>query len=94
MPLIEEHGAVSEPVARAMALGARESSGADWACATTGIAGPDGGTAEKPVGLTYVAAAGPGEKIAVEKFVFPGDRGGIKSRAAVAALDLLRRLML
>jgi len=90
--LIAEHGAVSEEVALAMARGARERLGADVAVAVTGIAGPGGGTPEKPVGLVHLAAAGPdGEETASTSF--PGDRDGIRRRAAVTALHLVRRLL-
>ncbi|CCQ92000.1 CinA-like protein [Nitrospina gracilis 3/211] len=87
--LVERHGAVSEEVARAMAEGARQCAGTDWAVSVTGIAGPDGGTATKPVGLTYIAVAGK-TLTSCQKFVFPQDRLRNKERAAQAALNLLR----
>jgi nicotinamide-nucleotide amidase len=90
--LLAEHGAVSEEVAVAMARGARERLGADVAVAVTGIAGPGGGTAEKPVGLVHLAVAGPdGELSATTSY--PGDRDGIRRRATVTALHLVRRLL-
>ena len=88
--LIAEHGAVSEAVARAMAEGARKVSGADWALAVTGIAGPDGGTADKPVGTVHLALAGPeGTRHLLRRFPFDRARNRIVS--AHAALELLRR---
>ncbi len=90
--LLERHGAVSAEAAAAMAAGARERLGADVAVAVTGIAGPDGGTDEKPVGLVYLHAEAPGGSRSAD-FVFPGDRDGIRRRAAVTALHLLRRLL-
>jgi len=87
--VIAAGGAVSEAVAAAMAEGAAERFGADWAVGVTGIAGPTGGTAEKPVGLVYVAIAGPGGT-KVHRHVFPGDRDVIRRRAALAALNYLR----
>jgi nicotinamide-nucleotide amidase len=91
--LIAEHGAVSEPVARAMAEGMRRQSGADFAVAVTGIAGPAGGTPEKPVGTTWMAVADARGTEAVRE-VFLGDRAHIRERAANHALNLLRlRLM-
>ena len=88
--VLAAHGAVSEEAARAMARGARERLEADVAVAVTGIAGPDGGTPEKPVGLVHLAVAGPdGEDAVVTSF--PGDRDGIRRRAAVTALHLVRR---
>jgi nicotinamide-nucleotide amidase len=90
--LLRAHGAVSPQVARAMALGARERLGADVAVSVTGIAGPGGGTPEKPVGLVYLHAAGPGGERAGE-LDFPGDRATIRTRAAVAALHLVRKLV-
>ena len=90
--LLEEHGAVSAEVAEAMARGARERLGADVAVAVTGIAGPDGGTPEKPVGLVYLHAEGPDGGHGRE-FSFPGDRASIRARSAVGALHLVRRLL-
>src|SRR5438045_8750675 len=90
--LLRAHGAVSPEVAAAMAQGARRRLGADVAVAVTGIAGPGGGTPEKPVGLVYGHAAGPGGGVGRE-FSFPGDRGSIRARAAVGALHLVRRLL-
>ena len=90
--LIAEHGAVSAEVAAAMARGARARLGADVAVSVTGIAGPGGGTDEKPVGLVFLHASGPhGERDL--RFSFPGDRETIRSRSAVAALHLVRRLV-
>ncbi len=87
--LIATHGAVSEPVARAMAEGAREKSGADLALATTGIAGPGGGTPEKPVGTAFIALAGGGGTL-VRHLFFPTDRETFKQLATQMALNLLR----
>lgn len=90
--LLAASGAVSEPVVLAMAEGAARVFGADAAMAITGIAGPGGGTAEKPVGTVWVAARCEGRARAVRR-VLPGDRGEIRERAAQAALDLLRRVL-
>jgi nicotinamide-nucleotide amidase len=90
--LIEEHGAVSAEVAEAMARGARERLGADVAVSVTGIAGPDGGSPEKPVGLVYLHAEGPEGGVGRE-FSFPGDRASIRARSVVGALHLVRRLL-
>ncbi|HEY6960546.1 MAG TPA: nicotinamide-nucleotide amidohydrolase family protein [Gaiellaceae bacterium] len=90
--VLAEHGAVSAEAAAAMAHGARGALGVDVAVAVTGVAGPGGGTAEKPVGLVYLHAVGPdGEK--ARKLDFPGDRATIRLRAAVAALHLVRALV-
>ncbi len=86
--ILENPGAVSEPCARAMAEGARRAFGADVAVATTGIAGPGGGTARKPVGLVYISASGPTGTIVTEHH-FPGGRHSVIAAAATAALDLL-----
>ncbi|MFL5424322.1 MAG: competence/damage-inducible protein A [Myxococcales bacterium] len=87
--LLRAHGAVSEEVARAMAEGARRASGATWCPAVTGIAGPDGGTPEKPVGTVWFALAGPGET-RTKLSHFRGDRGQVRMISAFAALQLVR----
>lgn len=89
---IERHGAVSAQVAVAMAEGARERLGCDYAVSVTGVAGPDGGTAAKPVGLTYVAAAGP-DGHEVRRHLWDGDRGANKEQSAAAALGLLLEML-
>jgi nicotinamide-nucleotide amidase len=90
--LLAEYGAVSAEVAAAMAEGARRRLGADVAVAVTGIAGPDGGTPEKPVGLVHVQASGPDGELA-RRLDLPGDREQIRVRATVTALHLLRALL-
>ncbi len=87
--LIAEHGAVSEPVVRAMAEGAREQSNASFALATTGIAGPGGGSEAKPVGTAFLGLAGGGEAI-VRHLFFPTDRETFKQLVTQTALNLLR----
>jgi PncC family amidohydrolase len=90
--VLDAHGAVSAETAAAMAHGARARLGVDVAVSVTGIAGPDGGTAEKPVGLVYLHAVGPdGER--GRKLDFPGDRDTIRLRATVAALHLVRSVL-
>jgi nicotinamide-nucleotide amidase len=90
--VLREHGAVSAETAAAMARGARERLGVDVAVSVTGVAGPGGGTEEKPVGLVFLHASGPmGEKEL--RLDFPADRPTIRTRAAVAALHLVRRLV-
>jgi nicotinamide-nucleotide amidase len=91
--LLAEHGAVSAEVAAAMAEGVRGRLGADVAVAVTGIAGPDGGTAEKPVGRVHLHATGPDGSLA-RMLDLPGEREQIRVRAAVTALHLLRALLL
>jgi nicotinamide-nucleotide amidase len=90
--LLETHGAVSAEVAEAMAHGARERLGVDVAVSVTGIAGPDGGTPEKPVGLVYLHVETPDGGRGRE-FSFPGDRASIRARSVVGALHLVRRLL-
>jgi len=91
--VLEEHGAVSDPVVRAMAEGVRERFGADIGIATTGISGPDGGTEAKPVGLVHLALAREGETHA-ESFIFPLDRARHRQLTAQVALDWVRRALL
>lgn len=86
--VLAAHGAVSAQVAMAMATGGRMRTGADLAVSVTGIAGPDGGTPQKPVGLTYVAVAD-ADGTEVRRFIWGGDRSDNKRRSAAAALELL-----
>jgi len=88
--ILEQHGAVSEPTARAMAEGVRARLGSYWGIGITGIAGPTGGTPEKPVGLVYISLSDPTGTI-VERHLFLGDRHTVKWRASQAALTLLRQ---
>jgi nicotinamide-nucleotide amidase len=93
--LLETHGAVSDPVAQAMAQGARRVTGADWALAITGVAGPGGGTEQKPVGLVHIAAAGPNGCVS-EGIRFGSSRGRswIQTLSAGEALNRLRLALL
>jgi competence/damage-inducible protein CinA-like protein len=91
--LIDSLGAVSEEVARAMAAGARRSAGADIGIGITGIAGPDGGSAEKPVGLVYIALDGSaGTRVRRTQFI--GERDRVRYQASQAALEMVRRGLL
>ncbi len=90
---LEQFGAVSEETAREMAEGVRKLAGTDWGLSTTGIAGPGGGTPEKPVGLVYIGLAGT-TGTTVRRFIFTTDRLANKERATYAALELLRRNLL
>lgn len=87
--LIARHGAVSEEVAAAMAEGALARSRADAVVSVTGIAGPGGGTAAKPVGLVYIGSALRGRLPAVERHVFAGDRAAVRAATVKRALELL-----
>ena len=91
--LIAEHGAVSEPVAMAMADGIRSHAGVDIGVAVTGIAGPGGGSAEKPVGTVAIAVAS-GADVRSRTFKFGGEREHVKFQASQAALDMVRRVLL
>jgi nicotinamide-nucleotide amidase len=93
--LLAEHGAVSEPVARAMAEGVRRALRSDYGLGVTGVAGPGGGSEEKPVGTVHVAVAGPGEgEVQHRKVRFPGNRDQVRRHSAQLALELLRRRLL
>ncbi len=93
LELLEKHGAVSREVAEQMAVGVRAKSDADIGLAVTGIAGPDGGSIEKPVGTIYIAIATPEENW-VTKFHFQGDRNQIREITAQSGLDLIRKYLL
>jgi nicotinamide-nucleotide amidase len=89
---LRDHGAVSEQTVREMVAGIRRAMDAQIAVAITGIAGPDGGTAEKPVGLVWIAADVDG-RVRASHRIYPGNREEIRQRAAQAALDLIRRML-
>ena len=91
--LIESHGAVSPEVAEAMADGALERFGADVACSVTGIAGPEGGTEEKPVGYVCFCVKSATGELLPRDIVLPGDRADIRDRSVVVAMHLLRYLL-
>ena len=90
---LKDNGAVSEAVVREMALGALESSGSDVAVAVSGVAGPDGGTDEKPVGTVWIAF-GEKERLQARRFFFPGSRLRVQKFTAAIAIDLVRRYVL
>ena len=93
MQMIVDHGAVSAPVAGAMAIGTLTHSRADAAVSVTGIAGPGGGSAEKPVGLVFVGGARLGARQPmIERYVFPGDRTAVRHATVLAAFGMLERL--
>ena len=87
--VLERHGAVSAAVVEQMAAGALRASGADVAVAVSGIAGPDGGTADKPVGLVFLAAMRRGGGVHVLRELFAGDRAAVRRAAVAAALRLI-----
>ena len=91
--LIIENGAVRGPVARAMARGGLEHSPADVAVAVTGVAGPDGGSAEKPVGTVFVSWALRSGALRTERFLFEGDRAAVRAQTVVEALGGLIRFI-
>jgi nicotinamide-nucleotide amidase len=90
---LSSHGAVSEPVVREMVIGVGHAMKTEASLAITGIAGPGGGTPEKPVGLVWIAAR-VGRDVRTGQRVYPGDRDEIRQRAAQGALDLLRRMLI
>ena len=92
--LLAEHGAVSEPVARAMAAGACRAFGTAYGAGITGVAGPGGGSAEKPVGTVHIALASADGRMAHRRYRFPGDRERVRWFASQLALEMLRRLLL
>ena len=89
--ILRDHGAVSAECAEAMAAGARRVLGSDWALSVTGVAGPGGGTPEKPVGLVYIGIAAPDGSTGHAEHRRGGDRAGIRERSVAGALHLLRR---
>lgn len=91
--LFEQHGAVSEDVVKAMAEGALKHSLADVSVATTGVAGPTGGTEDKPVGLVYFAVMFKGQTAIAQKHIFKGDRHSIRLQAAKHALSLIELVL-
>jgi nicotinamide-nucleotide amidase len=93
MVLIDTHGAVSEQVASAMADGALARSRAAIAVAVTGVAGPGGGSAEKPVGLVWFGLARTGAPATAERQVFPGDRTAIRAAAVAHAFGMIRAVL-
>jgi len=92
--MIEAHGAVSSEVALALAQGARERLGADIGIGITGVAGPGGGTEEKPVGLVWITVAGAGAEPVTRSVNLPGGRADVRDRAGTVAMHLLRRSLL
>ncbi len=85
---LDQYGAVSEQVARQMVEGALENSHADVVVSITGIAGPSGGSDEKPVGTVYIALGGGDQKIMCKKYLFIGDRNKIRKQSIIAALKI------
>jgi nicotinamide-nucleotide amidase len=92
--ILDQYGAVSPETAKAMAKGVKENTGSDISLAVTGIAGPGGGSPDKPVGLVYIALAGQDGYLDCQKFIFKGDRELVRVRTVNEALDMLRRYLL
>ncbi len=92
LSLINQHGAVSEEVAKSMAFGALDNSAADVAISITGIAGPGGGSIQKPVGTVFLAVATRNDQAIIERCHFSGDRGKVRLQAVGIALGLLRQV--
>jgi nicotinamide-nucleotide amidase len=91
--LIERHGAVSAEVAQALAEGARERFGADIGVGVTGIAGPDGGSEDKPVGLVWLTVAGPAQARMTRSVNLPGGRADVRERSTTVAMHMLLRAL-
>jgi len=87
---LAQHGAVSEPVVREMAQGAQRAAQADYALSVSGIAGPDGGSAEKPVGTVWFGFAAPGGRVAAKRQQFQGDREAVRRQSVAFALQTLQ----
>ncbi|HEY0553191.1 MAG TPA: nicotinamide-nucleotide amidohydrolase family protein, partial [Thermoanaerobaculia bacterium] len=93
--MLAEHGAVSEPVARAMAAGVRRALGSDWGVGITGVAGPGGGSEAKPVGTVHLAVAGPRDgEVEHRHLRLPGDRQRVRRFSTQMVLEMLRRRLL
>lgn len=90
---LDKYGAVSEETAREMAIGIANTAGTDVSIVTTGIAGPDGGTEEKPVGLVYIGVYVKGQ-VTVQKHIFNGNRSRVRLQATITGLDMLRRILI
>lgn len=90
--VIDEYGAVSEAVVNAMVTGALRHSAADYAIAVTGVAGPGGGSEEKPVGTVWIGIGSKNQLIA-RKYIFPGDRGGVRLATLITALESLKNIL-
>ncbi|KNC07992.1 hypothetical protein AC790_18210 [Pantoea sp. RIT-PI-b] len=86
---LEQHGAVSEPTVREMAVGAGKAAAAEYAIAVSGIAGPDGGTPDKPVGTVWFAIAGPEGRVLAQRKIFAGDRDAVRRQSVAWALQTL-----
>lgn len=86
---IIKEGAVSQPVVEQMCAGALANSDADWSIAISGVAGPGGGTADKPVGTVWIAVLGRGKNVVAEKFLFNGNRAEVRQQAALQAMKML-----